>query len=495
MSILKNKILRNDSYKLSHFGQYPTGTTEVSSYVEPRGSNIEGVTEVCWFGPQPYIMDVLLEPITMEEVNEAALLSEAHGEPFNREGWEYIVREHKGFLPIEIRAVPEGTIVPIHNLCAMVRNLDEKCAWLTSYIETDFLRACWYGTTVATVSRTCKQIIYDALVQSGEDPEAEINFKLHDFGARGVSSFESAGIGAAAHLINFMGTDTITGIGHAMQYYGAGVVGFSIPAAEHSTMTLRGRDGEQASYQAMIDAYAAPGKIFAVVSDSYDIYNAVENIWVKAGLLEQVKNKGATVVIRPDSGDPLEVPVKIIHMLWELLPEKLVNAKGYRILPPYVRVIQGDGITIDSLPKILSNLMGYGYSASNIGFGMGGGLLQHVNRDTFKFAMKASHAYVNGKGVDVYKEPVGQPDKKSKRGLLDLYKIYNPVGGHPVYRTFASTEIVRDSVSGSECYHPIGDDSVSYHPVTEVIFSSYRGKVTTNFTTFDEIRQRAKIKL
>lgn len=421
MSIRTNSILSTDSYKTSHYMQYPEGTSVVFSYGEARGTSIKGVKDIVMFGLQSYIKERLLKPISKADVYEAWNFCTEHGVPFNFEGWMYIVNNHNGLLPVTIRAVEEGTPVPLSNVLFTVENTDPECFWLTSYLETDILRAVWYGSTVATISRECKRIIKAGLEKTADNLDG-LPFKLHDFGFRGVSSFESAAIGGAAHLINFMGTDTIAGIGHAMDYYDADVCGYSIPAAEHSTMTMRGRESEQASYQAMIDAYAAPGKIFAVVSDSYDIYNAVENIWIGAGLLEQVKEKGATVVIRPDSGNPLTVPVELINMLWEGTPEKLVNSKGYKLLPPYVRVIQGDGITIESLPIIIDNLIAAGYSTDNIAFGMGGGLLQKVDRDTFKWAMKCSAAVVNGLAVDVYKDPITDHGKRSKKGFLVLNK-------------------------------------------------------------------------
>lgn len=433
MNILTNPILSTDSYKLSHFAQYPKATETVFSYIEARGSKIPGVNEVVMFGLQPYIVEMTNRVITQQHVEEAAEFAAAHGEPFNREGWERIVNVHAGRLPVEIYALPEGTPVPIGTPMVAVFNTDPELPWLTSYLETDILRHVWYGSTVATLSRECKRIIKAALEKSSDNPDAELPFKLHDFGFRGVSSFESAAAGGAAHLVNFMGTDTIAGIGHAMEYYDAGVCGYSIPAAEHSTMTMRGRSQEKASYQAMVDAYAKPGAIFAVVSDSYDLFNAVENIWIGGGLLDQVKERGATVVIRPDSGDPLTVPVEVIKLIAEKYGYT-VNSKGYKVLPDHVRVIQGDGITIDSLPVILRNLLDAGFSASNIAFGMGGGLLQQVNRDTFKFAMKASAAKIDGIWIDVYKDPVTDTGKRSKRGIVGAARLND--GGKIVTKTF-----------------------------------------------------------
>ena len=180
-----------------------------------------------------------------------------------------------------------------------VINTDPRVPWLTSYIETALLRAIWYPTTVATISYGIKEIIKEYLDQTSDDTKAQLPFKLHDFGARGTSSQESAMLGGMAHLVNFQGTDTLSAIVGARRYYNANMAGFSIPASEHSTMTSWGKEGETDAYTNMIKQFAGEGKIFAVVSDSYDIYNAVSNIW-GITLKEEVKKSGATLVIRPD---------------------------------------------------------------------------------------------------------------------------------------------------------------------------------------------------
>jgi nicotinamide phosphoribosyltransferase len=480
-----NPILTSDSYKYSHFEQYPAGTNHVYSYIEARGTNVPGVTEVVHFGLQKYIKDVLLTPISRKQVYEANDFCKAHGIPFNYEGWMRIVDVHGGFLPVTIYAVPEGTPVPLGNLMVRVANMDDQLPWLTSFIETDILRSVWYGSTVATMSREIKKVIKYWLDETSDNPDEELQFKLHDFGCRGVSSLESAAIGGAAHLVNFMGTDTVPGITMAMDYYNADICGYSIPASEHSTMTLRGREHEQESYQAMIDAYAAPGKIFACVSDSYDIYNAVANIWVKGGLLQQVKEKGATVVIRPDSGDPVQTPVDVIVLLMDLLKDEVtINSKGFRVLPDYVRVIQGDGIDIDDVKDILAKLYLAKISASNIAFGMGGGLLQKVNRDTFKFAMKASAALINGNLREVYKDPITDSGKKSKRGILDLFRYKD--GSYKTLRHY-NGEVDFDGMR----FHD--SDGVEVFMATRLVYESIHGKTRTNFINFDDVRKNAKV--
>ncbi len=414
MKLSKNIILNTDSYKVSMFKQYPVGTTNVYSYIESRGGRYD---RTVFFGLQAFIKEYLLEAITQSDIDIADEILTAHGEPFNRQGWQYILDKHNGRLPVVIRSVPEGTVVPVGNVLATIENTDPECFWLTTWLETALLRAIWYPTTVATQSHKIRAVILDALEKTG-DPSL-IDFKLHDFGARGVSSLESAAIGGAAHLVNFMGSDTISGVLYAREYYDAGISGFSIPAAEHSTITSWGRNGEVDAYRNMLNQFAKPGAIVAIVSDSYDIYNAVDKLWGEE-LRQQVVDSGATVVIRPDSGDPDVVCRQLVQKL-DAKFGSTVNSKGFRVLNN-VRLIQGDGVNEHTIRTILGSFQAYGYSADNIAFGMGGALLQQVDRDTQKFAMKCSSIIVNGKERDVAKDPITDPGKKSKAGRVQLWK-------------------------------------------------------------------------
>ena len=413
MKLAKNLILNTDSYKVSMFKQYPAGTTGVYSYIESRGGRYD---RTVFFGLQAFIKEYLLNPLTQSDIDIAEEILTLHGEPFNRAGWQHILDKHQGFLPIVIRAVPEGTIVPVKNVLATIENTDPECYWLTTWLETALLRAVWYGTTVATQSKFIKNIIADYLEKSG-DPTS-IGFKLHDFGARGVSSMESSGIGGAAHLVNFMGTDNITSILYAREYYNAGVSGFSIPAAEHSTITSWGRADEVKAYSNMVAQFGKPGALLAVVSDSYDIYEACR-MW-STELKQQVIDSGATVVIRPDSGDPVEVLPKMMRILGEGFGYT-TNSKGYKVLNN-VRLLWGDGINQLSVRSILGVVVDLnGWSIDNLAFGMGGALLQQLDRDTQQFAMKCSAAEINGEWVDVFKDPITDSGKVSKKGRVTLW--------------------------------------------------------------------------
>ena len=411
---MHNIILNSDSYKYSQFNQYPPKTTVVYSYIESRGGVYDATV---FFGLQAFIKEYLTGPVvTMDMIDEAEALITAHGEPFNREGWEYIVREHGGNLPVIIKAVPEGTVVGVKNVLATIENTDPACYWLTSFLETALLRAIWYPTTVATNSYENKKLILDYLEKTG-DPTS-IDFKLHDFGARGVSSLESAGIGGAAHLVNFMGTDTVEALLFARRYYGADVAGYSVPAMEHSTVTSWGRENEVASYRNMVKQNGKPGGIVSAVSDSYDIFKACE-LW-GTELKQDILDSGATLVVRPDSGDPAVVVAKCLRILDKYFGHT-VNNKGFKVLNN-VRVLQGDGINHASIRSILYTITLAGYSADNVVFGQGGALLQIVNRDDQKFAMKCSAALVDGKWVDVYKDPIHDKGKQSKKGRVTLFK-------------------------------------------------------------------------
>ena len=424
-----NLILNTDSYKTSHYLQYPPQTEYVSSYIESRGGDYP---DTLFFGLQMFLKAYLSRPISQADIDEAEQVLEAHGVPFNREGWQYILKEHKGYLPLEIQAVAEGSVVPTGNVLLQVVNTDPKCPWLTSYVETALLRAVWYATTVATRSRACREVIRQALVYTADSVEG-LELKLQDFGARGTSSEESAAIGGAAHLLNFDGTDTISGILAARRYYGADMPGVSIPAAEHSTITCWGQDRETEAYANMLQQFAGAGRVLAVVSDSYDLFHAVDNIWGDT-LKQHVENCGGTVVIRPDSGDPVQIVVETIQRLMMRFGYT-ENRKGYRELPPHVRVIQGDGISVDSIRQILNMMKLKRLSAANITFGMGGELLQRLDRDTLKFAMKASAVCVAGEWRDVFKDPVTDRGKRSKRGRLAL--IHTEAG----YSTIRETDL------------------------------------------------------
>ncbi len=455
-----NPILDTDSYKASHFLQYPPSTTSLFAYLESRGGLFQ---QTLFFGLQAILKSQLIQPITAENISEAAEIFAQHGLPFAKAGFERIVNLHQGHWPVKIRAVPEGTLVPTHNVLMTVESTDPALPWVVTYLETMILRV-WYPVTVATLSLNARKMIEKALIQSADDPASEIPFKLHDFGARGVSSRESAMLGGMAHLVNFQGTDTVAALIAAREFYGCPMAGYSIPAAEHSTMTSWGRNRETEAYQSMLDHFAEPGSIIAVVSDSYDIDHAIAHIWGQK-LKSKVIESGATIVIRVDSGDPVEQVLGALNKLDHAFGHHL-NSKGFKLLN-HVRVIQGDGIDLNTIQEILDTVLNAGYSASNVVFGMGGALLQKVNRDTQKFAYKVCEATIDGKRIPIRKEPVSDKGKWSKAGRQDLIRNTNG--------EFQTITI---------------PDSLDQSP-DSVLQTVYIDGKLQNEATFDEIRKRA----
>jgi nicotinamide phosphoribosyltransferase len=422
-----NRVIDTDSYKASHWLQYPPRTTLVHSYLESRGSERD-YAETVFFGLQYLLKRYFSRPITREEVEEAREVVTAHGEPFNYEGWTRLIEKHGGRLPMRIRAVAEGSIVSTRNALMTIENTDPEFFWVTSWFESQLMRL-WYPITVATQSYYIKKDVFRFLQETADDAEKEINFKVHDFGSRGVSSQETAAIGGAAHLVNFLGTDTMAALLIHREFYNEPMAGFSIPAAEHSTITSWGRENEVEAYRNMLRQFAKPNAMVAVVSDSWNIYEAVEKIWGEQ-LRQQVIDSGATIVIRPDSGEPVEVVSRVAQILGEKFGT-IVNSKGYKVLNN-VRIIQGDGVNQQSIHDILSSLKNLGFSASNVAFGIGGALLQKINRDTMKFAYKCSAVVVDDELRDVYKQPITDAGKNSKKGRLDLIRDEN--GGYKTVR-------------------------------------------------------------
>lgn len=479
MSKLTSIMTNVDSYKGSMFSQYPAGTEYVYSYIESRGGKYD---RTVYTGIQAFNKKYLTPRITQAQIDFAEKVWTAHGMPFNRAGWEYILNTHDGKLPVTIRSAREGLVIPTKNVLATIENTDPNCWWLTTWIETALLRAVWYPTTVATVSWHIKQVIAEYLNKSGDI--TGLPFKLHDFGARGVSSAESAEIGGAAHAINFMGSDTIAIIPYLMEYYGAdiGSIAYSIPAAEHSTITSWGREHEVDAYRNMVTQFGKKDAILAVVSDSYDIYKACE-MWGTV-LKDDVIKSGATVVIRPDSGDPVVVLPKMLKILSDKFGTT-TNVKGYKVLNN-VRIIWGDGINAMSLQSILRTVVDVcGYSADNFAFGMGGGLLQQCDRDTQEFAMKCSAVGVReqvtvnrGDGYydredkvvwrDVYKDPVTASNKASKRGRVTLWES----GGE--YK--------------SQVDQPMNWTDKGVGPWVDALVEVFRDGEVMNEITFEEVR-------
>jgi nicotinamide phosphoribosyltransferase len=415
----QNILIDTDSYKASHWLQYPPGTIGLFNYMESRGGKYD---RTVWFGLQYLLQEYLSKPITVAQVQEAETFFKVHGLPFNTADWMRIATELGGKIPLRIKAVPEGMVVPTHMPLLTAESTHPDFFWVVGWFETMLMRM-WYPVTVATQSWHLRKTIEKYLAETSDNTDG-LPFKLHDFGSRGVSSRESAAIGGAAHLVNFQGSDTVVGVVLANETYNAGMAGFSIPAAEHSTITSWGKDREVDAYANMIAQFSKPGSIYAVVSDSYNIWKAIDHLWGEK-LRDQVIKSGGVLVVRPDSGDPVvTVNNALVHL--DMKFGSKVNSKGYKVLN-YVRVIQGDGLNEATIEAIMKSAKIAGYSVDNIAFGMGGALLQQVNRDTQKFAFKCSAVhtridfgeFVSGfEWKDVFKDPVDDHGKKSKAGRI-----------------------------------------------------------------------------
>ena len=452
ITFYRSFILTSDAYKETHHFMRPPETTHMYSYAESRG----GILPYTVFeGLQIILLKHFVgQVVTQQKIDEAdAFCYKVFGANyFNREGWQYILDKYDGYIPLTIKAVPEGTVVPTGNVLMTVENKDPKLEWLTNFAETILLHI-WYSTTVCTVSYHTKLIIRKWAKLTGSEVSP---FHLNDFGFRGVSSVESAGIGGQAHLANWLGTDNLEGVLYAMKYYGADVCGFSVPAAEHSTITVFGKNYEADAYEHLLDKF--PTGILSIVLDSWDIYNAIINILGKK-LKDKILARVGKVVVRPDSGDPVEVCLKVIQLLWDAFGGT-VNKKGFKVLNPVVGILYGDGITYLMIDKICEALHDNGWAIENVIFGQGGGLLQQWDRDTFKFAFKVSQAVVGGLPRDVYKTPITDMGKSSKRGRLKLIR------NNGTYTTVCQT---------------------SYEEDDELVTVFENGKMLKEYT-FDEIR-------
>lgn len=476
-----NLILATDSYKLTHWNQYPEGTTKVYSYLESRTGATFPYT--VFFGLQSILLHYMCgqKVVRYQDIEEADKISKVHfgRDLFNKEGWEYIIHEHRGKLPLLIKAVPEGTVVPTGNVLMTVENTDPKCWWLTNAMES-LLTHVWYPSTVATLSRSTKELI-DSFLGATSDSKEGLPFMLHDFGYRGATSHESAAIGGAGHLVNFMGTDTLPAMQLALDHYNADLetLAFSVPATEHSVMTAAGPDGEFSQVDRVLDEN--PTGILSVVADSFNIYHFVNTVTI-GKYKERLLERDGVFVIRPDSvttKDPN--PEQLVRWILKTVDFNMgstVNSKGYKVLNPKVRILWGDGIDRDGIEKILSMAMKAGYSAENLVFGMGGGLLQKVNRDTQRFAFKCSAQERNSEWVDIYKDPVDST-KRSKKGRLKLCRSYND-------GSFYTLPIGAEWVHGP--WPNVGGDSSE--DILKTVF--HNGTLLTQYS-FDEVRERAAL--
>jgi nicotinamide phosphoribosyltransferase len=459
----QNTLLLTDSYKIAHPWMFPEGTEEDLNYLEARSGALFNTTML--FGLQALIMEYFVgRVVTEERIKEAKEICAIHfGRPdlFPEEAFKYIIEKHDGRLPLEIRAVEEGIPVSVNNVMLTVKTIDPKLYFLAGYFES-LISHVWAPSTVGTLSREVKLLCAHYLKQTSNNM-AHLDFMLHDFGFRGVTSVESACSCGAGHIINFNGTDTLAAFPFIKRYYDGGVCAFSVPATQHSIMTAMGRNGEEEIFGYLLDRF--PEGILAVVIDSYNYVDFIKVIANK--YKDKILKRNGKIVFRPDSGEPIATSAHVLDLLQSVFGVK-DNEKGYKVLNPKVGTLWGDGLSYLKIRDILHNMKSNKWSAENIVFGMGGGLLQSSTRDTQRIAMKSCQQVRNGVKYPIFKEPL-DISKVSKKGEQYLYRVYGSNGA-----SYITTD---KEVPGGE-------------NMLKQVF--YNGSMT-KYITFDQIRKNAQI--
>jgi nicotinamide phosphoribosyltransferase len=435
-----------DFYKADHCRQYPDGTTLVYSNLTPRKSRIAEVDEVVFFGLQYFIKEYLIRQ--WDELffkkPKAEVVARYRRRMDTSLGAGAVTMEHiealhdLGYLPLEIKALLEGSLVPLRVPMLTIRNTKPEFFWLTNYLETLMSCILWKPCNSATIARQYRRV-FDKYADETVGNRDFVNWQGHDFSMRGMSGIEDAVMSGAGHLLSFTGTDTVPAIDFLEEYYGANceaeLIGGSVPATEHSVMCMGMEDGELATFRRLItETY--PAGVVSIVSDTWDFWQVITTY------LPQLKNeimaRNGKVVIRPDSGDPVliicgdpDAPVGspaykgAIECLWEIFGGS-VTEKGYRLLDPHIGLIYGDSITPERQLAILERLKNKGFASFNVVLGIGSFTYEYVTRDTFGFAMKATYGEVNGEGRPIFKDPkTDDGTKKSAKGLLKIMQGSN----------------------------------------------------------------------
>jgi len=432
---MNNILLQTDVYKMGHMEQYAPGCNKVYSYLTARSD--KNFDETVFFGLQYYIKRYLSTPIT-PEMGEEFLTYRKMILGSNSEEVATKIRAlcQLGYLPIEIKAVEEGTIMPVRNVLMTITNTHPDFYWVVGFMESLLLKL-WYTITVATCSHQYRKIVNKYFNQTDEETmDAAKDFQVHDFGYRGDASEEGAAISGVAHLLSFLGSDNVPALPCAVEFYNADINGapilLSVPASEHSVMCSFGREDEIGAFRHMLDLY--PTGIVSIVSDTFDVYTVLTDF--AETLKEVILARDGKVVFRPDSGNPEYIICGNPEAVegsneWKgairLLDEKFgssVNSKGYKVLNPKVGLIYGDGMYIERYIRTLERLKEMGYAASNLVIGVGG-ILRNYSRDTLGFAIKATYVEVNGEPREIEKDPITDRKKKSHKGLLSLLKEGN----------------------------------------------------------------------
>lgn len=439
-----NTLHLTDGYKVDHRNQYPTGTELVYSNWTPRKSRIEGIDKVVFFGLQYFIKQYLQKEFDQNFFGQpkAAVIAKYRRRINHYLGEDAITYDHVealhdlGYLPIEIKALPEGTRVPMRTAMFTIKNTLPEFFWITNFLETIFSCIMWMPCTSATMALEYRKILDKYAEITGGDTEF-VPFQAHDFSFRGMAGMEAAMMSGAAHLLSFAGTDSIPAIDFLEEYYHADcekeLVGASVPATEHSVMCMGTQDAEIETFRRLINE-TYPKGIVSIVSDTWDFWQVITEFLVE--LKPEILARNGKVVIRPDSGDPVKIICGdpnaavgspefkgAIECLWEIFGGT-ISEKGYKFLDEHIGLIYGDSITLERCERICKQLKAKGFASTNVVFGIGSYTYQYVTRDTFGFAMKATYGVVNGEGRAIFKNPkTDDGTKKSAKGLLRIDEI------------------------------------------------------------------------
>ena len=430
-----------DFYKTGHVFQYPKNTEKVNSNFTPRESRIPGINQVVVFGIQYFVKEFVINQFNENFFNqpEEKVVGSYSRRLVNALGpisVEYIRSLHKlGYMPLEIKALDEGTLCPLRVACLTIQNTHPDFFWLPNFLETLLSDTLWGPMTSATIAYEYRDIL-DTYAKATSDMPGFVDWQAHDFSMRGMYGVEAAMMSGAGHLLSFTGTDTVPAIDFLELYYGANsdkeLIGGSVPATEHSVMCMGGEETEVETYVRLLkDVY--PSGIVSVVSDTRDYWKDLTEELPK--IKDLILSRDGKLVIRPDSGDPIKVicgdPDGLedyivkgsIEVLWDLFGGT-TNSKGYKQLDTHIGLIYGDSITLDRARTICRRLKQKGFASTNVVFGVGSFTYQHVTRDTFGFAMKATYGEIDGKPYDIYKTPKTDKGgvKKSAKGLLRVVK-------------------------------------------------------------------------
>jgi nicotinamide phosphoribosyltransferase len=448
-----NPLLLTDGYKVDHRRQYPDNTTLVYSNWTPRKSRINGVEEVVFFGLQYFIKKYIIQdfdahffkqPKAVVVAKYARRINNYLGE--NQVGTAHIEALHDlGYIPMVFKALPEGASVPIRVPMFTMYNTLPEFFWLTNYFETLLSAVVWLPCNSATIAKQYRIVLDRYAHETSSVPEF-VDWQGHDFSMRGMGGIEAAVTSAAGHLLSFSGTDTIPSIEFLEDYYNANsdaeLIGGSVAATEHSVMCMGTTEGEYETFKRLIcEIY--PKGIVSIVSDTWDLWKVLTDYLPR--LKQEIISREGKVVVRPDSGDPVDIicgnpkgkteqeKKGVIELLWDVFGGS-TNAKGYKELIPQIGAIYGDSITVERATNICERLKAKGFASTNVVLGIGSFTYQYNTRDTFGFAMKATYGEVNGEGREIFKDPITDDGtKKSAKGLMKIelengkYKLIDQV--------------------------------------------------------------------